>query len=79
MPFYFFVWDEENIEHLEEHGVSTEEFEAIVSDPEQEDSSRSSGRPMAFGFTADGRLIACVFERIDDATVYPVTAFEIED
>lgn len=40
MPFYFFVWDEENTEHLEEHDVSPEDFEAIVSDPEQEDTSR---------------------------------------
>lgn len=79
MPFYFFVWDEENTGHLDEHGVSPEEFEAIVSDPDQEDTSRSSGRPMAFGFTPDGRYLACVFERIDDATVYPITAFEIED
>ncbi len=79
MPFYFFVWDEENVEHLGEHGISPEEFEAIVSDPEHEDSSRSSGRPMAFGFTTDGRFVACVFEKIDDATVYPITAFEIED
>lgn len=79
MPFYLFVWDDENVEHLQEHGVAPEDFEAIVSDPDREETSRSSGRPIAFGFAPDGRYLACVFEKIDQATVYPITAFEIED
>lgn len=41
--------------------------------------SRSSGRPIAFGFTSDGRYIAVVYEEIDDCTLYPVTAYEMED
>src|SRR5580698_4781860 len=45
MPFYFFVWTPEIEEHLAEHDVSPEEFEEVVSDPEYEDISRSSGNP----------------------------------
>jgi hypothetical protein len=45
----------------------------------EEKTSRSSGRPVRFGFTPDGRYIAVVFEWIDDVTVLPVTGYEIED
>jgi hypothetical protein len=34
---------------------------------------------MRFGHTPDGRYIAVVFEWFDDVTVYPVTAFEVEE
>lgn len=79
MPFFFFVWDDENDQHITEHGITTEEFEEIVSDPDRLDKSDSSGRPIAFGYTTGGRYLACVYEFLDEATVYPVTAYEIED
>ena len=41
--------------------------------------SRSSGRPVVAGYTPDGRLIFVVYEEIDDVTVYPVTAYEVEE
>ena len=66
------------MEHLAEHDVTPEEFEAIVAAPEDTDVSRSSGRPIAFGWADDGRYLACVYELIDDTTVIPYTAYEIE-
>ena len=39
--------------------------------------SRSSGRPMVYGFTPDGRYIVVVYEEIDDHTPYPVTAYVV--
>jgi hypothetical protein len=36
-------------------------------------------RPVAFGYTSTGKYLACVFEMLDDDTVYPVTAYEVED
>lgn len=45
----------------------------------EEDTSRSSGRPMRFGYTQDGRYIVVAFEWIDDVTIYPVTAYEVEE
>ncbi len=77
MPHYFFVWTSEIIEHLAEHDVSPEDFEDIVSNPESEDVSRSTGNPLAFGFTADGRYLCCVFKRLDEDTIEPVTAYEV--
>jgi uncharacterized DUF497 family protein len=76
MPYYDFVWEDETIEHLDEHGVSAEEFERIVSNPDEVGESRSTGRPCCWGETEDGRYLFCVFERIDAYTILPVTAFE---
>ncbi len=53
MPYYFFVWTPEIIEHLAEHDVTQEEFEEVVSPPEFEDISRSSGDPVVFGPTSN--------------------------
>lgn len=41
--------------------------------------SASSRRRMIFGYTADGRYIAVVYEQVDEETVYPVTAFEVPE
>ncbi|MBC7856108.1 MAG: BrnT family toxin [Pirellulaceae bacterium] len=79
MPFYLFIWDGENEKHLEEHGVSPEEFSEVVCDPHRVEKSRSSGRPIAFGYTSTGRYLACVYEMIDETSIYPVTAYEPEE
>jgi uncharacterized DUF497 family protein len=68
-----------NIQHLAEHGVSPSEAEEVVSDPIAVDVSVSSGRPIAFGYARTGREFAVVYERIDRITVYPITAFDVED
>ena len=77
MPYYLFLWNDVIVEHLSEHGVSQDEFEAVVCDPESVDTSRSSGRQIAFG-EIDGRFLACVYEMIDDSTVLPITAYEVD-
>ncbi len=79
MPYYFFVWTPEIIEHLAEHDVSPEEFEEVVGHPEFEDVSRSTGNPMAFGVTISGRCLCCVFKRLDEDTIEPVTAYEADE
>ena len=79
MPFYFFLWTAESIAHVSEHGVSQEEFEEVVMNPEGETISRSSKNPIAFGTTASGRILCCVFRRIDREIVQPITAFEVEE
>ena len=79
MPYYFFVWDDENEAHLEEHGVSIEEFAEVVCDPDRVDRSRSSGRPIAFGYTSTGKYLACVYELLDEDMVYAITAYDAEE
>ncbi len=79
MPYYFFVWTPEIIEHLAEHDVTQEEFEEVVSHPEFEDISRSSGDPVVFGLTSNGKYLCCVFHRIDDDTIEPITGYEVDE
>jgi hypothetical protein len=77
MPFFLFIWSEEIEEHLSLHGVTPDEFEAVVCDPASLDRSRTTGREIAFG-EVNGRFLACVYELLDDTTVLPVTAYEVE-
>ncbi len=79
MPFYFFVWDGENERHLDEHGVTPEEFAEVVCDPDRLETSRSSKRPIAFGWTTTGKYLACVYELLDSDTVYAISAYEPEE
>ncbi len=82
MPYYEFIWNEEpggNVEHIAEHGLSREDVEEVVFNPVDRDVSQSSGLPIIFGFTPDGRYIMVVYEQIDDVTIYPVTAYDVEE
>ena len=77
------IWDLDddpkgNVQHIAEHDVAKAEVEEVLKNPSGIESSRSSGFPIAFGETSTGRLIAVVFEEIDEDTVYPVTAYEVE-
>ena len=67
-----------NVRQIAEHGITQEEVEEVLENPQGIETSRSSGRPIAFGMTATGRLIAVVYEESDRDTVYPVTAYEVE-
>ena len=77
MPYYVFFWYDDNLEHIAEHGVTTDEFEEIVCDPERVEASRSSNRLIAFG-ESKGRCLVCVYEMMDDTNVLPITAYEVE-
>jgi hypothetical protein len=63
---------------IEKHGISKDEVVEVLRDPLSESVSRSSGRPIAFGITSTGKSIGVVYDQIDDDTVYPVTAYEVE-
>jgi len=77
VSYYEFIWTDEIIDHLAEHGVTPAEFEDIVKFPEARGNSRATGRPCCWGETPDGRFLICVYERIDDLTVLPITAYEV--
>lgn len=79
MPFFLFIWNDEVEEHLAEHGITPDEFEEVVCDPDEVARSRSSGRPIAFGEASTGKYLACVYDLVDDSTVIPVTAYEVEN
>jgi len=65
---------------IEGHGVTREEVEEVLAENyETTTRSRSSGLPEAFGWTASGKYLTVVFERVSDdpLTVYPITAYEV--
>lgn len=79
MPHFFFVWNDEIVEYLAQHGVTQDEFEEVVLNSVGIQASRSSLRPIVFGPTSTGKFLACVFEYLDDDTAIPVTAYEVDD
>jgi len=82
MSSFDVVWNEEpggNVQHIAEHHLTPEDVEEVLSNPMDQDVSRTSGLPIVFGFTPGGRYILVVYERIDETTLYPITAYEVED
>jgi hypothetical protein len=76
MAYVHFIWTDEIIAHIAEHGISPDDFEHVVCHPASKGLSRSTGLPVAWGHTGDGRYIMVVYEQIDRLTVLPVTAYE---
>jgi len=66
-----------NVLHCTEHGVNKDEVEEVFANPTDADVGRSTGRPVVFGSTKEGRHLLVVYERIDESTVYPITAYEV--
>jgi uncharacterized DUF497 family protein len=74
------IWNEEpggNVEHIEEHGLTIEDVECVLANPDRVGRSRSSGQPCAFGCACDGTYIIVVYEPIDADTIYPITAYQV--
>jgi len=79
MPSYDFVWTGDIVRHIAEHGISQDDFERVVCRPLCKGYSRSSGLPLAWGYTADGRYIMAVYEELDQLAVLPVTAYQVPE
>ena len=79
MPYYFFVWDPDRDEKLELNGVEKDDFEQVVQNPASVVSNRSSSRMIAFGYSADNRWLAFVYEQVDEDTILPITAYFPEE
>lgn len=79
MPYFDFIWTRKIVEHISEHGISPDDFEQVICDPDSKGFSRSTGLPAAWGYTADGRYLMAVYEEIDEFTILPVTAYEVPE
>jgi hypothetical protein len=79
MPYFEFLWTDEILKHLAEHGIGQDEFEDVACDPDETDVSHSSGREIAFGWTTDGRYIVAIYEHLDELMILPVTAYEVPE
>lgn len=73
------VWDDDNTEHIAEHGLTPEEVEDVLLDQSNPTApSQSTGRPCRFGWTSTGKHIIVVWDELcdDPEMIYPVTAYE---
>ncbi len=51
-----------NVEHIAEHGLTMDDVEHVLANPSSEGVSRSSGLPVAWGYTPDDRYIIGFYE-----------------
>ena len=79
MAFDFYLWTDEVLEHLAEHDLTSKDFEYVLENPIDRGKSDSSGRPVVWGYTDDGRFIMAVYQKLDDGTILPVTAYEVPE
>jgi hypothetical protein len=77
VAYFQFLWTRAIADHLSDHGVSQDDFENVVNQPERRGKSRSTGRPCCWGETGDGRYLLCVYEYLDVLTIIPITAYEV--
>jgi len=80
VQYYDIIWNPGvggNVAHIAKHNLLPVDIENVLLDPIGYDVSRTSGRPIVYGFTTDGRYILVVYEKIDEQTIYPITAYEI--
>jgi hypothetical protein len=84
MPSIDIIWDldddpDGNVQHIAEHSLTKDDARWwVLENPVEKEVSRSSGRPLVKGYTAADVYIVVVYEEVDEQTVYPVTASEIE-
>ena len=76
------IWDPSpggNVEHVEEHDLTTDDVDHVLLNYESTGTSRSSGRPCVYGHVPDGRYIVVIYEGVDEDTVVPFTAYEVPE
>jgi uncharacterized DUF497 family protein len=76
------IWDPTpggNVEHVEEHDLTTEDVDFVLQNAQSKSTSQSSGRPCVYGHAPDGRHIVVFYEEVADDTVIPVTAYEVPE
>jgi len=82
MNWTHILWDPTaggNVEHIEEHDLTTDDVDFVLENFESSGFSQSSGRPCVFGYAPDGRYIIVIYDELDEDTVVPATAYEVPE
>lgn len=84
MEYLQVIWDDDdepegNVQHVAEHGLTIEDVEYVLENPTEEAVSQSTGRPGCFGYTLGGDFIIVVYEQVDEDTIRPITAYEVDE
>ena len=80
-----FCWDYEegqNVEHIAEHGLTTDDVEFAFENVLEYTTSRSSNRPARYGLTPDDRTVFVSYEtdyEDGEELIFVVTAYVIGD
>jgi hypothetical protein len=72
-----FVWPDERVEHIAEHGITPEEVEQVCFGEPLVLRAKSEGENPVYyvlGETHHGRYLFCVIIQFPDGKGYPVTA-----
>ena len=78
------LWDTDddedgNVWHCAEHGVTKQDVDEVFDRSDSHGISRSSGRPLVYGYTSTGRYLVVVYDKVTDTIVRPVTAFDVPE
>ena len=78
------LWDDENdhdgnAEHIAEHELTVEDVEYVLENPTSVGVSKSTGLPVAWGYTPDDRYIIVVYEELEEETIRVVTAYDVPE
>ncbi|MGV2332959.1 MAG UNVERIFIED_CONTAM: hypothetical protein LVR18_02120 [Planctomycetaceae bacterium] len=70
MPIQSILWDLDddpngNVQHCAQHGVTKTDVEEVLQNAEDTDFSRTTGSPVVFGDTNNGRHLMVVYEKVD--------------
>lgn len=77
-----FIWPEERIEHIAQHGVTPEEMEEVCFGKSWVQRTKSEGENPVYyvlGQTGAARYLFCVVIGFPDGKAYPVTAREMTE
>ena len=77
MPWIHAIFTETDQAKIAEHGISEDEIEQVISDPAEHSISRSSGLPVAQGWTEAGRWIVVVYRQLNSITWEIITAYQL--
>ena len=82
MDFLRILWDDDddpdgNVQHIAEHDLTVEDFEHVLGSSSYEGISRSTGLPVVWGYTPDGRYIIVIYAQVDGDTIRVTTAYEV--
>lgn len=78
------LWDDDdnadgNVQHIALHGLTKEDVEHVLQYPSSTDVSRSTGLPCVFGHTPSGEYTIVVYEEVEPALIYPITAYQVPE
>ena len=84
MQFTSIIWDAEddpdgNVEHIAQHELTVEDVEHVLLAPTSTGVSRSTGLPVLWGYTPEGRYVIVVYEEVEEATVRVITAYDVPE